>query len=279
MPVALGRAMAAQLGVPGLSRAFPEIVGSNQNSGRQRLPPSATNFATLDQPGVKVAAVNDTTTTMRGAIAHLKHAKVTGYQTCDEIFALLKSGEVDAFALSRGQLNAMAKKIPGTRVLDETFKQTVTAVAVGRLQGLIASKVLQRAVMKSILLITARFDRRLICSGRIAATEYACVRWIPTFSLDSVLTFARQMAISVRNSSRTAAGLTRDHCKLWWQWDSPISCRTAGEEKRFAETESQLPRALTTIGGLGSTIRLRTGRQRSPPNCSLPAWSAWNGRS
>jgi polar amino acid transport system substrate-binding protein len=90
---------------------------------------SATDFQTLDRAGVKVAAVNNTTT-MRGAIAHLKHAKVTGYQTYDEIFGLLKSGEVDAFALSRGQLNAMAKKIPGTRVLDETFKQTVTAVAV-----------------------------------------------------------------------------------------------------------------------------------------------------
>jgi polar amino acid transport system substrate-binding protein len=89
----------------------------------------ATNFQTLDQPGVKVAAVNNTTT-MRGAIAHLKNAKVTGYQTYDEIFGLLKSGEIDAFALSRDQLNAMARKIPGTRVLDETFKQTVTAVAV-----------------------------------------------------------------------------------------------------------------------------------------------------
>ena len=88
-----------------------------------------TNFATLDQPGIKVAAVNNTTT-MRGAIAHLKNAGVTGYQTYDEIFGLLKAGEIDAFALSRDQLNAMAKQIPGTRVLDETFKQTVTAVAV-----------------------------------------------------------------------------------------------------------------------------------------------------
>jgi len=87
------------------------------------------NFATLDQPGVKVAAVNNTTT-MRGAMAHLKKAEVTGYQTYDEIFNLLKNGQVDAFALSRDQLNALAKKIPGTRVLEETFKQTVTAVAV-----------------------------------------------------------------------------------------------------------------------------------------------------
>jgi polar amino acid transport system substrate-binding protein len=90
---------------------------------------SATNFQTLDQAGMKVAAVNNTTT-MRGAVAHLKNAKVTGYQTYDEIFGLLKSGEVDAFALSRDQLNAMAKKLPGTHVLDETFKQTTTAVAV-----------------------------------------------------------------------------------------------------------------------------------------------------
>jgi polar amino acid transport system substrate-binding protein len=88
-----------------------------------------TNFQTLDQPGVRVAAVNNTTT-MRGAIAHLKQATVTGYQTYDVIFGLLASGEIDAFALSRDQLNALAKKIPGTRVLDETFKQTVTAVAV-----------------------------------------------------------------------------------------------------------------------------------------------------
>ena len=90
---------------------------------------TVTNFATLDQAGVKVAAVNNTTT-MRGAMAHLKNAKVTGYQTYDEIFGLLKNGEIDAFALSRDQLAAMAEKIPGTRVLDETFKQTVTAVAV-----------------------------------------------------------------------------------------------------------------------------------------------------
>jgi polar amino acid transport system substrate-binding protein len=90
---------------------------------------SATNFQTLDQPGTKVAAVNNTTT-MRGAISHLKKAKVTGYQTYDEIFGLLKNGEIDAFALSRDQLNALAKQIPGTRVLDETFKQTVTAAVV-----------------------------------------------------------------------------------------------------------------------------------------------------
>src|SRR6201997_963389 len=161
VPVDLGKEMAAQLGVP-----VEYVVHNNsgqitdaaakgtwdvtflpkdpEREARMSFGPvyevadatyivkagsTATNFQTLDQPGMKVAAVNNTTT-MRGAIAHLKNAKVTGYQTYDEIFALLKSGEIDAFALSRDQLNAMAKKISGTRVLDETFKQTVTAVAV-----------------------------------------------------------------------------------------------------------------------------------------------------
>jgi polar amino acid transport system substrate-binding protein len=161
VPVDLGREMAAQLGVPvdyvvfqnsgqitdSASKGSWDVTFLPKDPEREtkmsfgpiyevadatyivKAGSSATNFATLDQPGMKVAAVNNTTT-MRGAVAHLKNVKVTGYQTYDEIFGLLKSGEIDAFALSRDQLNAMAKKIPGTHVLDETFKQTVTAVAV-----------------------------------------------------------------------------------------------------------------------------------------------------
>jgi len=161
VPVDLGKEMAAQLGVPVEYVAYPNSGQITDAAGKGAwdvtfLPRDperetkmsfgpiyevadatyivkagspVTDFATLDQPGVKVAAVNNTTT-MRGAQAHLKNAEVTGYQTYDEIFNLLKNGEVDAFALSRDQLNAMAKKIPGTKVLDETFKKTVTAVAV-----------------------------------------------------------------------------------------------------------------------------------------------------
>ncbi len=161
VPVDLGREMAAQLGVSVEYVVFQnsgQITDSVSKGGwdvtflpkdperetRMSFGPvyetadatyivkagsPVTNFQTLDQPGIKIAAVNNTTT-MRGAIVHLKNADVTGYQTYDEIFGLLQSGKIDAFALSRDQLNAMARKIPGTRVLDETFKQTVTAVAV-----------------------------------------------------------------------------------------------------------------------------------------------------
>jgi polar amino acid transport system substrate-binding protein len=161
VPVELGREMAAQLGVPveyvtysnsGLitdaaSTGAWDVTFLPKDAEREtkmvfgpiyevadatyivKAGSTVTNFQTLDQPGINVAAVNGTTT-MRGAMAHLKNAKVTGYQTYDQIFGLLKNGEVDAFALSRDQLTAMSKKLPGTRVLDETFKQTVTAVAV-----------------------------------------------------------------------------------------------------------------------------------------------------
>src|SRR3984893_6003786 len=117
VPVDLGKEMAAQLGVPVEYVAYPNsgkitdaastgiwdvtfLPKDSERETRMSFGPiyevadatyivkagsTATNFQTLDQPGVKVAAVNNTTT-MRGAIAHLKNAKVTGYQTYDEIF-------------------------------------------------------------------------------------------------------------------------------------------------------------------------------------------------
>ena len=161
MPVELGKDMAAQLGVPVEYVAYQNsgqitdaaskgawdvsfLPKDPERETRMSFGPDyevadatyivkagspITNFATLDQAGVKVAAVNNTTT-MRGAIAHLKNAEVKGYPTYDEIVLLLKKGDVDAFALSRGGLEELAKQIPGTRVLDETFKKTVTGVAV-----------------------------------------------------------------------------------------------------------------------------------------------------
>src|SRR6266571_4306424 len=130
VPVDLGKEMAAQLGVPVEYVAHNnsgQIVDATskgtwdvtflpkdpEREGKMSFGPiyevadatyivkpgsQVTNFATLDQPGIKVAAVN-ATTTMRGAIAHLKNAKVTGYQTYDEIFGLLKSGEIYGFAV------------------------------------------------------------------------------------------------------------------------------------------------------------------------------------
>ncbi|MEN3286626.1 MAG: polar amino acid transport system substrate-binding protein [Bradyrhizobium sp.] len=161
VPVDLGRAMAAQLGIP-VEYVVHKNSGEITEAAAQGswdvtfLPKDAerektmsfgpvyevadatyivkagskvTDFATLDEAGTEVGAVNNTTT-MRGAQAHLKKATVTGYSTFEEIVWLLKAGEIEAFALSRDQLNGLAKQLPGTKVLDETFKKTVTATAV-----------------------------------------------------------------------------------------------------------------------------------------------------
>src|SRR6478752_5526227 len=128
VPVDLGKDMAAQLGVPVEYVAYPnsgqvtdaaskgawDVTFLPQDPEREtkmsfgpiyevadatyivKAGSTITNFASLDQPGVKVAAEYNTTT-MRGAVAHLKNAKVIEYQTYDEIFALLKNGEIDAF--------------------------------------------------------------------------------------------------------------------------------------------------------------------------------------
>jgi len=159
VPVELGKAMAAQVGVPvefverPNSNAIMEDAGAwdvafmPKDSEREtkvsfgpaydsvettfivRAGLDVANVAALDQAGTEVAAINDTTV-LRGAKAFLKKATVTGFKSYEEVFALLSAGEIDALALARDQLLIMAKQLPGTKVLSETFKKTDTAVAV-----------------------------------------------------------------------------------------------------------------------------------------------------
>jgi polar amino acid transport system substrate-binding protein len=84
--------------------------------------------ADVDQPGVRVAAVANTTT-MRGAQRSLHNVTVVGYQSVDQIVALLRSGQIDAFANLRDQLVPLAAQIPGSRVLPGAFQQTKNALA------------------------------------------------------------------------------------------------------------------------------------------------------
>ena len=144
VPVDLGKAMAEQLGVPveyvahnnsgqivdAVSKGTWDITflpKDPEREGRMSFGPiyevadatyivkpgsTVTNFATLDQATHQGRGRQQHDDDAR-SVAHLKNAKVTGYQTYDEIFGLLKGGEIDAFALSRDQLNAMAQADPG----------------------------------------------------------------------------------------------------------------------------------------------------------------------
>ncbi|CAL79441.1 putative periplasmic-binding protein; putative amino-acid periplasmic-binding protein [Bradyrhizobium sp. ORS 278] len=161
VPVELGKAMAAQIGVPvefvehpnsnaileGAAQGSWDVTFFPKDAEREakvsfgpvydsvdttfiiRAGMDIPNIAALDHEGTEVAAINDTTV-LRGAKAFLKKATVTGFKSYEEVYALLAAGEIDALTLARDQLNIMAKQIPGTKVLNETFKKTDTAVAV-----------------------------------------------------------------------------------------------------------------------------------------------------
>jgi polar amino acid transport system substrate-binding protein len=51
-------------------------------------------------------------------------------RTVDEAMELIRTGKADALALSRSSLQGLARKLPGTRILDGHFHATSTAVAV-----------------------------------------------------------------------------------------------------------------------------------------------------
>ncbi|MGJ4928743.1 transporter substrate-binding domain-containing protein [Bradyrhizobium sp. HKCCYLS2038] len=161
VPVELGKAMAAQVGVPVEFVEHPNSNAITDEAGKGTwdvafMPKDAEretkvsfgpvydsvettfiiragldipNIAALDAAGHEIAAINDTTV-LRGAKAFLKKATVTGFKSYEEVYALLSAGEIDALALARDQLTLIAKQVPGTKVLSETFKKTDTAVAV-----------------------------------------------------------------------------------------------------------------------------------------------------
>jgi polar amino acid transport system substrate-binding protein len=88
-----------------------------------------TTLAEVDRPGVRVVGIANTTT-IRSASRSLKHTTITAVTAVDEAMALLRAGKADAFALSHDSLPPLAAGLPGSRILDGGFQQTVIAIAV-----------------------------------------------------------------------------------------------------------------------------------------------------
>jgi polar amino acid transport system substrate-binding protein len=162
VPVDLGKALAAQLGVPvtfvqyqnsgqitdaaasgawdvtfvpedaarATKIAFGPIYNAADATYLVRPGSTAQVHADLDHPGIKVVGVANTTT-LRGAQRELTHnPDVVGMEKVDDIVAALRAGTIDAFANLRDQLVPLSARIPGSRVLPGAFQQTKTAVAV-----------------------------------------------------------------------------------------------------------------------------------------------------
>jgi polar amino acid transport system substrate-binding protein len=85
------------------------------------------NIAEIDRSGIRVAGV-DNTATFRAARASLKSATTIPVRGVDDAVEMMRTGQVDAIGLSRESLSGLVSKLPGARILDGGFLNSVTAV-------------------------------------------------------------------------------------------------------------------------------------------------------
>ncbi len=86
-------------------------------------------LAEVDRAGTRVIGIENTAT-IRAAIKSLKNTMPVALKTPVDAFETVRDGGADALALSRESLQGMAVKLPGSRILDGGFLDSVTAVAV-----------------------------------------------------------------------------------------------------------------------------------------------------
>ncbi len=95
---------------------------------------SIRGLADVDRPGVRIAAVRDHASTLAlGRI--LKQAETVGAETPDAAFEGLRSGQVDVWASIRPTLLDYAGKLPGSRVLEESYGANLPALVVAKGQS------------------------------------------------------------------------------------------------------------------------------------------------
>jgi polar amino acid transport system substrate-binding protein len=93
--------------------------------------------AEVNQSGIHVAGISNPTT-IRAMAAWLSNTSAKGVPTVDAAIDQLKSGDIDAFGMSRDALIALSAAVPGSRVLSGHFFEISVAVALpkGRLAAL-----------------------------------------------------------------------------------------------------------------------------------------------
>ena len=83
----------------------------------------------VDRAGIRVGAVEGTSTS-RTVAKSLKNASLSLYPNPDAAVELLGQGRLDVIAMGRESLVDFAKKVPGTRLLDEVIQSTGVVVVV-----------------------------------------------------------------------------------------------------------------------------------------------------
>ena len=90
---------------------------------------SIKTLAEVNAPGVRIAGVANTATFRASGKASPLATTIT-VAGVDDAVELMRAGKADAIALSRESLTGLLPKIPGSRLLDGGFLNSVTAVAV-----------------------------------------------------------------------------------------------------------------------------------------------------
>ncbi|MGH1590535.1 transporter substrate-binding domain-containing protein [Methylobacterium phyllosphaerae] len=88
-----------------------------------------TDVAQVDRPGLRVLAINGTTT-FRASARTLTHTQPVAVPSVAEAVDRMRAGQADAFALSRDTLRPIVEQVPGSRIVSGGFQQTQVAVAV-----------------------------------------------------------------------------------------------------------------------------------------------------
>ena len=86
------------------------------------------DVAQVDRPGIRVVAI-DGTTTIRASARTLKQTQPVGVPSVAEAVELMRTGQADAFALSRDTLKPILSEVPGSRIVTGGFQRTQVAVA------------------------------------------------------------------------------------------------------------------------------------------------------
>ncbi|MBP1178179.1 transporter substrate-binding domain-containing protein [Methylobacterium sp. PvR107] len=90
-----------------------------------------TDVTQVDRPGLRVLAI-DGTTTFRASARTLTHTQPVAIPSVAEAVDRMRTGQADAFALSRDTLRPIVEQVPGSRIVSGGFQQTQVAVAVPR---------------------------------------------------------------------------------------------------------------------------------------------------
>ena len=86
-------------------------------------------IAEVDRPGIRVIGIAGTTT-IRGAAASLKRTKIAPEVSVDAALEMLRAGQADAFALTHDTLRPLSPRVPGSRILEGSFREISIAIVV-----------------------------------------------------------------------------------------------------------------------------------------------------